>query len=507
MEGQSQVDSQSPLEFETVQLETLDGFGFQNFCAHLFEKLSYGRVEYTPYTGDEGRDLIIHLPNGGLSIVECKHQPKSSVGRPVVQKLHSAVISSKAERGILVTTGRFTNEAVEHAAKLSPPIELVDRLKLNDLASQARIKLSFESNADDVVAYHYAIPSEVSKYVIQYFETFESSPTNAAELVNTIVNKLDLCSTYLLKYDIRQDFQLARNVIKIDVKNKPMMIDAETGQCISDVETEFLVSKGVLIEPTKLPNLECPILRHNFKLDVTSLKSLAESYITKANTSTLSYVGDNNVSYSKACEPSPRSIYTKDIKQVLVPRYAVSSNILRQKFSYSLIATPSDAKISTSANVLHCSKCNQPLVQDKTILCNSCGNLSDLECHGFVCKNCDKTICSDCSYWRRHRLFFKEIICESCATILCKQQNKFEAPANIKSKKSLESQNERSSIDHKFQWYLAGAIVFLFAGIITAATGSVAPSAFVAYYYLGIAEIILGSFLLIAAVISNRLRK
>ena len=133
-----------PDDFDSVQLDSLDGYAFQRFCAHLFQKLNLGTIEYTPYSGDEGRDLVIHLSEGGLAIVECKHQPKTSVGRPVIQKLHSAVVSSNAKKGILVTTGKFTNEAVVHAAKLTPPIELIDRAKLADLASLANITTNFD---------------------------------------------------------------------------------------------------------------------------------------------------------------------------------------------------------------------------------------------------------------------------------------------------------------------------------------------------------------------------
>ncbi len=79
-----------------------------------------------PYTGDMGRDILIHS-NEGLIVVECKHQPHNSIGRPIVQKLHSAVISSHAVKGILVTTGKFSDQAVEHAKALEPPIELIDR--------------------------------------------------------------------------------------------------------------------------------------------------------------------------------------------------------------------------------------------------------------------------------------------------------------------------------------------------------------------------------------------
>ena len=49
-------------------------------------------------------------------VVECKHT--GSVGRPVVQKLHSAIATydyDGPKRGMVVTTGCFTGPAEEYA--------------------------------------------------------------------------------------------------------------------------------------------------------------------------------------------------------------------------------------------------------------------------------------------------------------------------------------------------------------------------------------------------------
>ena len=124
----------------TIYLDDIDGFEFERVCNDIFTNLKYGKVEETPLVGDEGKDLIIHDKRGKI-VVECKHHPKSSVGRPVIQKLHSAVISEGAYKGIVVTTGTFSKQAVEHARKLSPPIELIDKGILLDLATKVRTLL------------------------------------------------------------------------------------------------------------------------------------------------------------------------------------------------------------------------------------------------------------------------------------------------------------------------------------------------------------------------------
>ena len=104
-------------ESEAVFLNSLDGFGFEAFCERLFGKSGWGKIERIGMVGDAGRDLIIHTSQGKI-VVECKHQPRSSVGRPVVQKLHSDIISAGSKKGIIITTGKFSKQAIEYSKNL-----------------------------------------------------------------------------------------------------------------------------------------------------------------------------------------------------------------------------------------------------------------------------------------------------------------------------------------------------------------------------------------------------
>jgi len=117
---------------------------FEQFIARLFEALGYVNVQLTPDAGDEGKDIELELPvpMGGTMkfLAECKHWQKTSVGRPVVQKLHSAVITdSTVNGGIIVTSGRFTSGAVEYAGKTG--IKLIDGDELYRLARGKGIDL------------------------------------------------------------------------------------------------------------------------------------------------------------------------------------------------------------------------------------------------------------------------------------------------------------------------------------------------------------------------------
>ncbi|WP_283705259.1 restriction endonuclease [Clostridium perfringens] len=80
------------------------------------------RFFLTQETGDYGRDLII---NNSI-YVECKKfDENNSVGRPILQKLLGAMDMFNIEKGIVITTGKYSNTAKE-AAKMSGKLILWD---------------------------------------------------------------------------------------------------------------------------------------------------------------------------------------------------------------------------------------------------------------------------------------------------------------------------------------------------------------------------------------------
>src|SRR5207302_8638552 len=116
-------------------LEQLTPREFEEYCQALFMQHFRCPVDLTPVTGDEGRDLLVHHPQG-LQVVECKHYPAGTVGRPVVQKLHSAILTASATKGVIVTSGKFSAEAEHYCAKLQDvTIDLIDAAKLSYVIS------------------------------------------------------------------------------------------------------------------------------------------------------------------------------------------------------------------------------------------------------------------------------------------------------------------------------------------------------------------------------------
>ncbi|CAJ1611453.1 restriction endonuclease [Clostridium perfringens] len=109
------------LMLEETDLDDLDDRDFEIFCAEVFKKQGF-KVFLTQETGDYGRDLII---NDNI-YVECKKfDENNSVGRPILQKLLGAMDMFNIEKGIVITTGKYSNTAKE-AAKMSGKLILWD---------------------------------------------------------------------------------------------------------------------------------------------------------------------------------------------------------------------------------------------------------------------------------------------------------------------------------------------------------------------------------------------
>lgn len=96
---------------------------FEHAVAGLYRMHGFHVVQ-TAYVADGGWDLELHRANERL-LVECKQwHPNRTVGRPILQKLHSAVITERANGGILVTTAAFSGPAVEFGR--AHGIQLID---------------------------------------------------------------------------------------------------------------------------------------------------------------------------------------------------------------------------------------------------------------------------------------------------------------------------------------------------------------------------------------------
>ena len=121
-----------------LDVDNLSGVEFENVCQALVEKMGF-TTQTTKASGDGGIDLIAynHQPLlSGKYIIQCKRYT-GSVGEPIIRDLYGVIMSERANKGILMTTGHFTKSAISFAE--GKPIELIDGQKLKSLLTKYSI--------------------------------------------------------------------------------------------------------------------------------------------------------------------------------------------------------------------------------------------------------------------------------------------------------------------------------------------------------------------------------
>lgn len=109
-------------------------------------------------TGDGGIDGIIKQDRLGLDVVYVQAKRwQGSVGRPVVQAFTGSLEGRRANKGVLITTSKFSSDAEDFVKRIGKKIVLIDGEQLADLMIEHKVGVA------DVATY------EVSRIDLDYF--------------------------------------------------------------------------------------------------------------------------------------------------------------------------------------------------------------------------------------------------------------------------------------------------------------------------------------------------
>jgi restriction system protein len=117
----------SPSFFERVVVELLVKMGYGGSRADAGKAIGK--------SGDGGIDGIIKEDKLGLDVVyiQAKRWDSNSVGRPDVMQFAGALQAQKANKGIFITTSRFTDDARDYVSQIGSKIVLIDGEQLTTL--------------------------------------------------------------------------------------------------------------------------------------------------------------------------------------------------------------------------------------------------------------------------------------------------------------------------------------------------------------------------------------
>jgi len=127
---------------------------FERLCQRILRESGFVQVEVTGRSGDGGIDGVGVVELGGLLtfpvLFQCKRY-RDSVGPNVVRDFRGAMVG-RSDRGLILTTGLFTQEAQREARRDgAPPVDLVDRERLLDKLKELRLGVRTEMVEEVVV--------------------------------------------------------------------------------------------------------------------------------------------------------------------------------------------------------------------------------------------------------------------------------------------------------------------------------------------------------------------
>ena len=390
-----------------VVLDALDGFGFQDTCAQILARLGYQVLENRK-ASDEGIDLLLKDASGALIAVECKHQLHTSIGRPVVQKLHSAILAKGIQKAMLITTGQFSSKAVNYARSLkNVQIDLIDINKLIQLASQAGIALILGGKElyNNIGVTGNGLIDLCQKFQDSLTKRILSYPRPSSEFIFLEISKLTLYPFYVVSYTLDQDFYTQAGLIH-RVRASGWLILTPSGRFETLLRTRPPKTKALQDLKTELKSLGCSFQIPAFTkgLEHQSLLRHAKDLICSEYETFVSYVGRNNVRYQKKCTPTPSHVTVNKIELIYVPVWEGKVTIIDQQWNVKLLDVG-----ATEAFENH-----WPLEGHwPKVVCNDCWKLVD---NGNECSICHKTLCDSCTYRAYSSKARLEIpLCGECA--------------------------------------------------------------------------------------------
>jgi len=117
---------------------------FEMLVSEAFRLQGYGVQEQGGAQADGGVDLVARKGTETF-LVQCKQWKALRVGVDVVRQLYGVMAAQGAAGGFVVSSGRFTDDAIAFAAGRN--LRLIDGPKLFGLLQQARVSLAMRANA------------------------------------------------------------------------------------------------------------------------------------------------------------------------------------------------------------------------------------------------------------------------------------------------------------------------------------------------------------------------
>ncbi|MFC7116639.1 restriction endonuclease [Natronoarchaeum sp. GCM10025703] len=393
-------------------LDDLSGFEFEDVIEDVFRNLGYENVRQAERTADEGRDILMEKVVDGTRraiVVECKHT--GTVGRPVVQKLHSAIATfgfNGPKRGMVVTTGRFTTPAIEYAQRLQRnddpyPIELIDGEDLREIADEIGLDLyngRIEILCDETLRPYDSATSVTApvKEAFQDIENIQSSKLPAP------YSNVTFRPVVAVTADTNAVFETSVGVVhRIDERSR-FVVHADRGRpqaASGDVSNLVLenLHATVDLDADRFDSLFDAVDERRFGQTQTEYKDWAVQRLRDHHTTTVSYTGDNNVTYTKTCEPNRSDISVQSIEPVYLPQVRHTTDLQEYSYPYEYFAA-GPSRVASEDELHQCVHCDTAGTDNTYTYCANCGSIN-CDSHIKTERREETPVCTGCAVTER----------------------------------------------------------------------------------------------------------
>ncbi len=396
-------------------LDDLSGFEFEDLIEDVFRNLGYENVRQADRTADEGRDVLMEEvvdETRRAIIVECKHT--ATVGRPVVQKLHSAIATfdfDGPKRGMVVTTGRFTKPAQEYAQRLQQtndphPIELLDGEDLREIADEIGLDLyngRIEILCEETLR-PYDPAADLDAPVQDAFRDIENIEAADLPVPHSQVSFRPVAA---ITADTNAIFETSVGVIHRINDRTQFVVHAERGRPqVADEAVATLVTENlhatVDLDLDQFGAVFDDIEEQRFGQTQTEYKEWAVERLQDYHTTTVTYTGDNNVTYNKTCEPNRSDISVQSIEPVYLPEVRQTTEFGEYTYPFEYYAA-GPSSVTEEDGIHRCVHCETSGVDETYTYCPNCGAIA-CDSHSKTERLEGEPVCTGCAVTERFAL-------------------------------------------------------------------------------------------------------
>ncbi len=359
-----------------MTLDGLDGYQFEELIAKIMKKRGYVNIVNTQKSQDFGKDIIMDDSKGNRIVVECKHQ--HFIGRPIVQKLQGAMNhelaqdSSKTIKGIIVTSGNFSKEAKDYVKQISQDVELIDgsTLKkicrdLNLFILNGKVQIIINKSFENITEFESKSLSKSCYSKIYGHELLKS----------TVKSAVQFRPTCYIRYHVEFDTHTSVGCVDSYQNSGNIVVDGVDGKHLSQELSEFLYKERFSSAEI---NEKYSKNKTPYEFTENDIEEQIIHHIIDEHTHSVSYRGNNNVSYTKECIPKKRDIDLKEFIPLYVP---VWSNELKiSKYNY-----PQKFYVNGK---------KQLFIVDSLKICKICDKIQQTYQDMSLCPECGRIVCS-----------------------------------------------------------------------------------------------------------------